>query len=403
MNQKKKSVLFLAFAFPNMNSSFNLYTALVDQFHKNGHDITVLAPDPSISRTEVRLEGGIEVIRVKTLPIKNVSNIKKGISNLLLPYQYWFALNKWAKNKSFEIVIMPTPPITLGSLAIKIKRKFNSKLYLILRDIFPQNAVDLGFMKKQSVLYKMFRKKEVELYKEADLMGCMSPRNINYILDHNPFVDKRKLHELKNWQYLYQTEGIDHGIIRKKYEIEDKFVIVFGGNMGKPQQLENVLELVKRCKVYTDVLFLLLGEGVAMNQLRQKIEDEGLNNVRINKSIPKAEYQNLLKVCDLGLISLHKDFTIPNIPSKTLDYFNVGIPVLASIDKSTDYNDVLEEANAGKWVYAGDHEGFFERFSELYNSEKLRKELGRNGREYFEKFLQPEQAYDIVYNVTHNS
>ena len=367
MESKKKKVLFLAFAFPDMNVSFNMYTALVDQFHKNGHQITVLAPDENLPQSQIKKEGEVEIIRVKTLPIKNISNIRKGISNLLLPYQYWRALKKIKGNESFDTVIMPTPPITLGALAIKIKKKYNAKLYLILRDIFPQNAVDLGFMKKGGVLYSLFRKKEINLYKYADFMGCMSPGNIAYIRKHNSFVDQKRLHELKNWQYLYSATNISKKDIRQKYDIEGKFTIVFGGNMGKPQQLENVVELIKRCKDLPDVLFLLLGEGVAMNKFRDQVEAEGLRNTRILKSIPKQEYQQLISVCDVGLISLHEDFTIPNIPSKTLDYFNVGIPVLASIDRATDYNVILEEANAGKWVIAGQHDSFAGKHSAALN------------------------------------
>ena len=191
-------VLFLMFVFPDMNKSFNMYTTLVEEFVNHRHDVVVLAPGNT--KTFVSVEKNIEVLRVQTLPIKNVPNYLKGISNLILPYQYATALNKFYKEKSFDLIIIPTPPITLVDLAAKLKKKFNASLYLVLRDMFPQNAVDLGFMKKGGILYNYFRRKEKKLYKEADFIGCMSEGNIDYVLQHNNFVNSGKLHELKNFQ-----------------------------------------------------------------------------------------------------------------------------------------------------------------------------------------------------------
>lgn len=396
-------VLFLMFAFPDLNKSFNMFTTIVQQFHENGHEVFVLAPDNKNEKTFISNEAGIDILRVKTLPIKNVPNVFKGFANLLLPYQYNNALNKFYPNIKFDLIISPTPPITLVDVTKKLKLKYNSKFYLILRDIFPQNAVDLGFMKKDGFLYNYFKKKEILLYNTADYIGCMSVGNIKYIEDHNPFLDHKKLHVLSNYQILYDIEKNANFELRRKYQLEDKFVVVFGGNMGKAQQLENVLVLAKSCQIYKDVVFLLLGEGVHMNKLEQDILRLGITNIQIQKTIPKEEYQDLIRICDVGLISLHESFTIPNIPSKTLDYFNVGIPVLASIDKSTDYNEILDQAKAGYWSYAGDHEAYKNNFDKFYQNATSRKQFGANGRLYFEKHLTPQIAYAIIIKVLNSN
>jgi len=307
-------VLFLMFAFPDMSKSFNMYTTLVEEFVCNGHDVVVLAPGSG--PTGIYLEGKIQVLRVKTLPIKNVANYLKGISNLLLPYQFERALKQYYKGKLFDLIITATPPITLVDLAAKLKKKFNAKLYLILRDIFPQNAVDLGFIKKEGLLHRFFRKKENKLYREANYIGCMSPGNIEYIRRHNPGVSPHKLHELKNFQKPYEGFGFDFDALKMKYGLKDKFVIVFGGNMGKPQQLENVLKLASSAMIYPDVVFLLLGEGVQMNRIALLIKEQGLKNIIIYKTIPKKEYQDLLSTCDIGLISLTKILLFPTSPAR---------------------------------------------------------------------------------------
>lgn len=373
-----------------------MYTTLVEEFVKKGHEVTVLAPGNY--KTGIYIENGIPVIRVKTLPIKNVPNFLKGISNLLIPLQFEIALNKFYKGKPFDLIISPTPPITLVDLAAKIKKKYGSKFYLILRDIFPQNAVDLGFMKKSGLYHRYFRQKEKKLYGVADYIGCMSQANIDYVTKNNPEVSVNKLHELKNFQKPYKGFGSDFDLLKKKYGIKDKFVVVFGGNMGKPQQLENVLTLAESCKDLLDVVFLLLGEGIHMSRIVQLVRNKKIENIIVQKTIAKQEYQDLLSCCNLGLISLSKHFTIPNIPSKALDYFNVGIPVLASIDKATDFGEILTKEKAGLWSFAGDHEDFYVKFLILYKNESLRSSMGLNGREYFNNNLTPDIAYETILN-----
>ncbi|MDX2281759.1 MAG: glycosyltransferase family 4 protein [Saprospiraceae bacterium] len=374
-----------------------MYTSLVEEFTLNGHKVVVLAP--GVEKTGINIEKGIQVLRVKTLPIKNVPNYLKGVSNLLLPLQFERALKKYYSNEIFDLIISPTPPITLVDLSVRLKKKFKSTIYLILRDIFPQNAVDLGFINKRGILYRYFRQKEVKLYNNADFIGCMSQGNIEYILKHNPKVKPEKLHELPNFQKPYYTSEIPLMDIKVKYGIQEKFVVVFGGNMGKPQQLENVLELAKSCMVFPDVIFLLLGEGVKINKIVQIAENEKIRNIRIHRTISKYEYQDLLKECHIGLISLHKDFTIPNIPSKALDYFNVGIPVLASIDRATDFGQILEQEEAGLWSFAGDHDSFFKNFTALYHNKIMREKMSKNGKRYFESFLTPQIAYQTIINI----
>jgi len=392
------NVLFLMFIFPDVNKSFNMYTALVEEFQKHGHNVSVLAPAAKGEKTSVKSEKGIDVLRVRTLPLKNVPAAIKGFSNLLLPWQYSKAIKKYSRKAHNDLIVIPTPPITLAGLAEKLKKKHNALVYLILRDIFPQNAVDLGFFRKGGLIHRYFRNKEKRLYGLADRIGCMSPANIQYIINNNPGLGSSRLHELRNFQILYEKKALLNQKLRVKYELENRFVVVFGGNMGKPQQLGNVIELARRCMRYEDVLFLLLGEGIMVERIRNKITERGVNNIRIINTIPKREYQDLLSVCDVGLISLNERFTIPNIPSKTLDYFNVGLPVLASIDRATDYNVILEEVGAGLWSYAGNHDTLMKNFETLYNDSELRRRMAQNGRDYFIRNLTPDIAYNTIIN-----
>lgn len=382
------------FAFPDMNKSYNMYTTLVEEFVLHGHEVTVLAPGAA---TSLQKEAGIEILRVSSLPIKNVPNWTKGLSNLLLPLQFHRALQKYYPHKKYDLIISATPPVTFSGLIKRIKKQSKAHFYLILRDIFPQNAVDLGFMRKGGMAWRYFKAKEESLYKQADFIGCMSPANIQYLEIHEESLTAGKTHLLPNYQKPFKlTEAQLPESLQSL--VEGKFVVIFGGNMGKPQQLENVLHLAKYASKYKDVLFLILGEGVQADKVKKDAELMGLANMHIAGTMPKHIYQQLLQKCHIGLISLNIRFTIPNIPSKALDYWNVGIPILASIDKATDFGQILDQTGTGLWAYADDAASWHRQFDRLYFNRLLRQNMAASGRSYFMKELLPIEAYNTIMN-----
>lgn len=391
-------ILFLTISMPNMSGSSNMYASLIKEFARNGHDVFVVAPivgDKEETKI-VRHGDRIRILQVKSLPLFGVNLVRKGIANVLLPFVYQRAIDKHLRGEKFDLIITPTPPITLANVVAKMKKRSRAKTYLILRDIFPQNAVDLGFMKKWWPLYWHFRCQEKKLYRVCDKIGCMSQGNIDYIRKHNPEVPTEKLHILENFQTVEPLVPATEDL-KAKYGVGGKFVVIFGGNMGVPQKLENVLGLAKACEAdYPDVVFLLVGKGVQQARIRKMITEMNLSNTILKDFIPYQDYQKLVAQCDIGLISLNERFTIPNIPSKTLSYFNLKIPVLASLDAATDYGKILESINAGLWSPAGDIPAFKANFDRLYRAPELRKQMGENGRRYLETHMTDKIAYRVV-------
>lgn len=396
MKQNSK-ILFLALAYPKIPKSSNLYTDLMEEFRDQGHEVFIVAPAVNDSEVGLINEEGISVIRVKTLPLLNVNPIKKGIANVLLPYQYKKAIKKYFKSDSLDLIIMPTPPISLVDVASWLKKKYHSKLYLILRDIFPQNAVDLGLLKKGGLLYNFFRKKEQLLNDVADEIGCMSQGNIDYVVRHNPNVKKEKLHLLPNWQKeMPQFDG-DKIALRKKYNFDDNFVIIFGGNIGLPQKLENILAVAELYQPDDKVLFFIVGQGTEKTKIESLVREKNLKNVVIKNSLPREDYQNIISVADCGLISLHEDFTIPNIPSKSLSYFNAKIPILAAIDENTDYGiHIQDEVKAGVWAPSNKPNLIKEKIDLLRTNPQLCNEMGENGYRYFVNNVTPKHSYEVI-------
>jgi len=385
-------VFFLLIAYSNVNTDTNMYTDLTNEFLKNGHDVYVAAP--GLGSTRMNIEGGIHVLRIETLPLFNTSIIKKGIANILLPYQYKHAINRYFKRIRFDLIITTTPPVTFIGTVGMLKKKTKAKVYLILRDIFPQNAKDLGLI-KSNLIFNYFRSKEKKLYQIADSIGCMSNKNIDYVHAHNPEVDIDKLHLLPNWSNINGTFKNSLNI-KLKYELKDKFIAIFGGNFGKPQKIEFLIEVAERLIENKDILFLLVGGGTELKEIKKMVLDKDLQNVRIIDQLPRDEYLELLKECHVGLVNLSDKFTIPNIPSRTLSYWALKLPVLAAIDKNTDFGEILDKCDAGLWSITGDTDAYIKNLLTLYNNPQKRRQMGENGYNYLSVELNSGIAYNTI-------
>ncbi|MFC2148545.1 glycosyltransferase family 4 protein [Bacteroidota bacterium] len=392
-----KKVIFIALDFPDIKKTTHLYSDLMHEFLKNGHDVFVIAPVSDKKDSEIVIESGIKVLRVPTLKLFGKSKIVKGLSNLLLPFQYKKALKKHKVTLDFDLILMPTPPITLIDVGLWIKKKSKGKLYLILRDIFPQNAVDLKMMKPNGLIHSYFRKKEIQLYQGSDSIGCMSPANVEYVKQHNPNMDFNKLHLLPNWENLHEVQEIeDEQSIREEYGLRDKIVAIFGGNIGLPQKIENIISLANICQELDDLVFFIVGRGTEKKKIAAMVESLNLKNVVLRDGLLRSDYNKILRLADIGLISLSEDFTIPNFPSKVTAYYCLKKPVLASVDINTDFGIIQEKIKCGFWSEAGDTEAFKENLLKLYNSKQLRQELGQNGYNYMVNNLLPSHAYNII-------
>jgi len=360
-----------------------MYTCLVHQLAAMGHDVRVVAPTFE-SATRVGNEGGITILRVKSGTIFKTGVIEKGLNTLLLNVRYANAMKATWHDWSPEWLISVTPPITLGPFLKTLKKKHKARLYLILRDIFPQNAKDLGMI-RDPITFSYFRIRERNLYKICDIIGCMSPGNILYLKKQDPDIfSRKKVMYFPNWIQPTPAEFYlkEDRSFHKQYGLEDKFVVLFGGNFGKPQRIEFILALADRVKFLEDVCFCFVGDGTEKNKLKSLAEKMKLHNVLIFDRLPRDDYQALIHDADIGLVNLSEKFTIPNIPSRTFGYWDASLPVLAATDVNTDLNDAfLKKYNGGLWVQTGKIDDYMKQFMQLYSDQEKRKILGQNGRQ----------------------
>ena len=391
------NVIFLTMSRLTEISQRHIYTDLLRKFRNEGHSVYIISPNERSFGHPTKLveQDGVRILGVKTLNLQKTSVIEKGIGQVLVERQYKKAIKQYLKGISFDLILYSTPPITFPKV-IKFLKKLNpnAKTYLLLKDIFPQNAVDMGMMSKEGmkgVLYKYFRRKEKVLYGLSNYIGCMSPANVKFVLKHNPEMSVDRVEvapnsiELVVKKYEDGQEKAERYYIRKKYDLPtDRPIFIYGGNLGKPQGIDYLIKCLDANKQRQDCYFVVVGNGTEYSKLQAwySLYDNlletpkgeqattGRANLKLMLRLPKEDYDMLVRYCDVGLIFLDHRFTIPNYPSRLLSYLENKMPVICATDVNTDIGKIAEENGYGYWCESVKPEDFTALVDKMLASDK---------------------------------
>lgn len=399
------NILFLNLLKFSSFEEHNIYTDLLRALIGDGHNIFAVCPSERRlkEKTNIKRFGTSSILTVKTFNIQKTNIIEKGIGTLSIKKQFIGAIKKYYKGVQFDTILYPTPPITLCGVVEYFKKRDNAKTYLMLKDIFPQNAVDLGMMKTTGVkglIYKYFRKQEKKLYAISDRIGCMSPANVEYVLKHNPEVSKEKVEVFPNCiepQDISLT-GEEKVELRNKYGLPlDKKIFVYGGNLGKPQGIPFIIECLRAEKDNEKAFFLIIGDGTEYVKLEKYYNESRQTNFKLLRRLPSNEFDKVLCACDVGLIFLDHRFTIPNFPSRLLSYMQAGLPVLACTDTATDIGKIIVEGGFGAWCESND-ENLFLNMIEQMNGDNIEKYRNQS-RKYLLNVYNVSKAYSLCFKI----
>lgn len=399
------NILFLALSF-STKDHVSFYEDLLREFKLHGHNIYVACANEKRSNETDGIEdvNGITVLRIRTGNITgNVPLIEKGLSTLQIDSLFLKAVKREFGNIKFDLIMYPTPPITLVNTINAMKKRTGAKTYLLLKDIFPQNAVDLGMMTTKGpkkFLYQYFRKKEKKLYNISDYIGCMSPANCEYVIRHNSEVKAEKVEVCPNCLKVEEPPVLDlnsHNQFRHRYNIPiDATIFLYGGNLGKPQGIDFYVQCLKKEIHNQKAFFITVGSGSEKKKIEQYIDENHPQNAILLDYLPKDEYQRIADQCDVGMIFLDHRFTIPNFPSRILAYMAAAKPVLVATDTASDMGMIAENNGFGKWCESNDLEGFSKAVSFFIKSDK--EEMGQKGWAYFKDNYSLENGYITVMN-----
>lgn len=386
-------ILFTLLKAPTDLKNGGMYADMIMEFKKNGHDITVIGG--SQDETKFYENNGIRILAVKSLPVVYVKNlIRKGIGMATLPWYFKSAYKKYLKNEKFDWIVMSTPPITLIDVVKWIKKRSGAKLYMILRDIHPQSSASLGEIKYKWMVDYLYRRSDLG-YRISDIVGCMSPENIRFIQKEHKIPKSTRCTVLYNWMNYTPYEDDGTSDLRRERNLEDKFLVLFGGNIGLGQCIENIVDLARHYLSNDNIRFVVIGKGVKKNELQQMCINQNLSNVIFIDYMPRDEYLRFVKSVDIGLVSIHGNNAAPTCPSKVVSYMSLKIPVLALINENNDYGKVfLEDPKVGMWSVATNKQHVYEQFDKMYADVNLRKEMSENGYKFYRKNLTTEKVFN---------
>lgn len=403
------NVLFLTLLDFKSLSESNIYTDLLQEFVKHSHQIHVISPveRKKKSQTYIIEKDNTKILKLRIGNIQKTNIIEKGLSTLLIERQFINGIKSFFNDKKFDLILYSTPPITFEKVVKYVKERDNAQTYLLLKDIFPQNAVDMGMLSNKGIrglVYNFFRKKEKKLYALSDYIGCMSQTNVDYILKHNPELINSKVDVCPNCvtpkDLSVSSQAKIH--IRQKYGIPiDKKIFIYGGNLGVPQGIPFLCKCLYEQKNNEAVFFVVVGSGTEFEKIENFIKEKKCENVKLIKKLPKEEYESMVGSCDIGMIFLDYRFTIPNFPSRILSYMQAQIPVFAVTDSNTDMGQIILEGQFGWWCHSNDIDGYNQTIKEILVSDI--EEKGRNGMKYLLENYTAEQAYAKVMSKVENS
>jgi len=362
--------------FPTPVSGAVLMHDLALELVSQKHNVLVLTGDSQIkSNFEIREEDGTKILRVKVLDQKSLSLPRRLLFELFLQRKIWKIFKKELANQEIDLLIAHSPTIFWSFILKRIRQLKNPFIYLVLRDIFPKWAIDTKIISRINPVYWFLRWHEKMLYGQVDVFDTQI---------------------LYNWKRIGSKSNINKNF-RHKYDLKDKVIFVFGGNLGFAQDIDNLLRLVSSFKNSEKIHFLFIGEGTEYKRIDLWIKENDIgSNLTLLPAVSNKEYQSILQECDVGIISLRKDFKTDNFPNKILNYMEYKLPILASINPGNEIKEFINKHGNGLVSDNGEDEMLLNHAKELLENELRRKEMGEKGYSMLEETFNVKSAANQI-------
>lgn len=358
------------------------------EFVRQGHQLTVILPSAEISQCWMLEDlDGVQVLRLRSPKTKEINYIRRTVNEFVMPffmlrhlYKSPLALHKW------DGVVWYSPSIFHGPFVKALKRSCGCRSYLIVRDIFPEWALDMGLMGR-GIPYFILKAVAKFQYSVADVIGVQTPGNLRYF---EKWVEKsdRRLEVLQNW--LSDTPVGKCSIDVSRTNLAGRKIVIYAGNMGPAQGVEILLDLANRMRVNPDIGFLFVGRGSEFQKLSEDAKERNLNNVLFLGEIDPDEIPGLLLQCHIGLVSLDVKHKSHNIPGKFLTYLHSGLPVLAAINRGNDLANLIRSEDVGRVIEDGEPASLEAMLNDMLDCLSRDSAMSGRCRALFDKLFSPE-------------
>lgn len=357
--------------------------------------VIVLVPRNEAQLPAYEAKDNLHIIRAACLKTKDVGYLRRVLAELLLPF---FLYRAWRKSPVAKLplqgIVWYSPSIFLGPLVHWLKRQNRCRTYLILRDLFPDWAVDAGIMRK-GLAYRLLKQVESYQYQRADVIGVQTPANQPHV---QAFASaQRRVEVLPNW--LAPAVMAPCPIDLTRSPLAGRKILVYAGNMGVAQDMPPILAVVKAMQVYSDWGFVFVGRGSEVARIRAVIAQDKLDNMLVFDEIASDGIPALFAQCHAGLLALDPRHKTHNIPGKFIAYLRAGLPVLARVNPGNDLIELITEQHLGFVSAKADIETLQSACASLFElSESHRQTMADNGRQLFKRLYSADACCQQVKN-----
>lgn len=392
---KKKLLIYAHYFYPDVASTGQILAELAEGMI-DAFDITVICVVPSYSgvieekykskRIYIEEYKGIKLVRVR-VPEFTKSNKISRIKNLLA---YFFnSLIATAKiEKQDYIYTISQPPILGGVLGVLGKWIKGGKLIYNIQDFNPEQTIAVGYAKNKLLLNTVMavdkfscKNSDKVIVVGRDMQETLKNRFNNKKVPSNVFIN--------NWineKEIYPLDQNHPKIIafKEKYNLKDKFIIMYSGNIGLYYDLENIIKVIGEFKDREDVVFAFIGDGTVKSKIEEYVTNNNLNNVTFIPYQDKADLIYSLNAADIHWVVNAKGIKGVSVPSKLYGVMAAGKPVLGVLDEGSEARLIVEECNCGVCIEPGNYKEISRNIEYILNNKELIKSLGQNGRKYLE-------------------
>lgn len=361
-------------------------------------DVKVICGQPNYAARGVRApktekRRGVEIYRVWGTTLNKDVLAYRLINMLTLGASIFFKTLFNIKKKD-EIIVVSAPPSLpfITALAAKIRR---SPYTLIIQDKYPEILIAVGKSKSDSLFIKILDRLNGWLYGNAEKIIVVG-RDMEELVagQLNKDESREKIQVIQNWASLEEIEPLprENNPILKEHNLTEKFVFLYAGNMGHPQDLETIVECAEKLNDDERFHFLFIGSGVKRKWLEKEISENKIKNVTILPPRPRGEQKTFLNACDVGLVPLVEKMSGVAMPSRTYNFLAAGIPILALTEENSEIARVIREDKVGWYVPPLEPERLYEAIIKIYEEREKLPAMKKAARQVALEKYSPEAA-----------
>jgi glycosyltransferase involved in cell wall biosynthesis len=368
------------------------WNEITKQWAEEGHQVQVIAGMMHYTSSEKRSEykgkwfkkkkqGSVNVIRCHVSESYNANFVGRLWAYFSFVFSsIWAGLFK-VKGKH-DVIIVTSPPLFIGISGYLISLFKRIPFVFEIRDLWPESAIDTGVVTNKFIINLAYILEKF-IYKKASLINVLTPAFKDTLINKKGIVQDKIIFIPNAADFSLSDDLVQNFDVNKfkvENDLENKFIITYVGAHGIANYLDQILETAQLLKD-TNVLFLLIGDGMDKSRLVKKASNENIQNVRFINPVPKAEVFKYILASDMGTSVLKNVETFKTVYSnKTFDYMACKKPILMAIDGVS--RALVEQANAGVFVQPENAEDFAQKVKfYLSNSSEIKKQ-GESGYQF---------------------